>query len=210
MPEKLRTEGALDRAAAAELSEPDDGPPVIAEPIEPGGPMTIGQLVEGARDVLDDVATSARRMVDRGRYRKVRISRKGKPLLPDIPVAAFAAVQAASLAAGAGLARVLVANVGAKLFFDIDVVNEADKYFERGKTALLDGDLDRAQEALDVAARMDDMHPGVFLQLGVLSRLRGDADRARRHLERARTLDPLGDVGRRAEEILLAIDSRPR
>src|SRR6185503_14754288 len=143
---------------------------------------------------------------DRGRYRKVRISRKGKQVLPDIPVAAAAALEAASMY-GAGIARVLAVNVGARFLFDVEIVNEADKYFERGKQALLDGDLDRAREALEKAVRIDDTHSGAFLQLGVLSRLRGDKPKARSMLERARALDENGEIGRRAEEILRALDA---
>jgi tetratricopeptide (TPR) repeat protein len=173
---------------------------------EEEGPLTIGEIVDGASKVLDDVTTSARRMFDRGRYRKIRISRKGKQVLPDIPLAAAAAIEAASIY-GAGLARVLAVNVGAKFLFDVEVVNEADKYFERGKQAVLDGDLERALEAFTKAIRIDDTHAGAFLQLGVLFRLRGEAEKARPMLVRARELDENGEVGRRAEEILRALES---
>jgi tetratricopeptide (TPR) repeat protein len=170
------------------------------------GPLTLGEIVDGASKVLDEVTTGARRILDRGRYRKIRISRKGKQVLPDIPLAAAAAIEAASIY-GAGLARVLAVNVGAKFLFDVEVVNEADKYFERGKQAVLDGDLDRALEALLKAVRIDDTHAGAFLQLGVLFRLRGEPDKARPMLRRARELDENGETGRRADEILRAVDA---
>lgn len=185
-------------------SEPDVE--VEAERDDPQGPLTLGEIVDGANKMIDDVSTQARRLIDRGRYRKVRISRKGKPLLPDIPLAAVAAIEAASMY-GAGIARVLAVNVGARFLFDVEVVNEADKYFERGRQAVLDGDLERALEALEKAVRIDDTHAGAFLQLGVLFRLRGEGKRARPFLERARTLDENGEVGRRADEILSALDS---
>ena len=170
-------------------------------------PVTVGELVDGTREAIGTVATHARRLIDRGRYRKLRITRKGKAVLPDIPIAAAAALEAASLY-GAGLARVLAVNVGARFLFDVEVINEADKYFERGKTALLDGDLERALEALEKAVRIDDGHAGAFLQLGVLHRLRQEPEAARRMLERARALDENGEVGRRAEEILRALEGR--
>jgi tetratricopeptide (TPR) repeat protein len=185
-------------------SDEELGPPVRAEPVEESA-VTVGELVDGAQKILGDLGTSARRLIDRGRYRKVRISRKGKPLLPDIPLAAVAAIEAASMVGG-GVARVLALNVGAKLLFDVDLINEADKFLLRGKEALLDGDLDRAAEALEKAIRIDDLHPEAHLQLGVLERLRGDPDRARRYLERARQLDELGEVGKRAEAILKALE----
>jgi hypothetical protein len=177
--------------------------PLHPEPVAENGeaPLTVNEIVEGARGVIDQVGTAARRLVDRGRYRKVRISRKGKPVLPDIPVAAVAAIQAASFY-GAGVARVLVANVGAKLLFDIDVVNEADKFVSMAKAALLDGDLERAEEGLQKAVRIDDTHAEAFLELGVVNRLRGSADQARKNLTRARELDETGPTGKRAADIL--------
>ena len=182
----------------------------IAEPTEQGGelepgPVTVGDLVEGAKQAVDTVGTTARRLVDQGRYRKVRISRKGKPVLPDIPVAAVAAVEAASLYT-AGFARVLAANVGARFLFDIEVVNEADKYFDTGVERFLEGDLERAEKALLKAVRIDDTHAGAYLQLGVLYRMQNESEKARPVLERARALDDAGEIGRKAGDILRALD----
>ncbi|MEL7368862.1 MAG: tetratricopeptide repeat protein [Myxococcota bacterium] len=190
-------------------SDPTEGEDRIAEPspseVAPEGPVTVGDLVEGAKMAVDTVGTTARRWVDQGRYRKVRISRKGKQVLPDIPVAAVAAVEAASLYT-AGFARVLAANVGARFLFDIEVVNEADKYFETGVERFLEGDLERAESALLKAVRIDDTHAGAYLQLGVLYRMRGESDKARPVLERARGLDDAGEIGRKAGDILRALD----
>ena len=107
---------------------------------------------------------------------------------------------------GGGIARVLAVNLGAKLLFDVDIVNEADKYVAKANTSLLDGDVVRAKEALATARRMDDRHAGVEVLLGVIARLEGDAARARGHLERARALDPLGEFGKRAEGILASLE----
>ncbi|MCC7383951.1 MAG: tetratricopeptide repeat protein [Deltaproteobacteria bacterium] len=195
-----------DKQAALTPAAPEE-PAIPAEPVPADdAPLTVGELVDGAREMIGEVSTAARRLVDRGRYRKLRISRRGKPLLPDIPLAAVAAIEAASIVGG-GVARALAMNVGAKLLFDVDVINEADKFFERGKEALLDGDLDRAEEALLRAARIDDTHAGAFLQLGVLCRLRGEPDRARECLARAKALDPTGETGKRAEAILTGLDA---
>ncbi len=202
-------EGPLSQAS----SEAADGEDRLAESpeaseapreLEPG-PVTVGDLVEGAKHAVGTVGTTARRLVDQGRYRKVRISRKGKPVLPDIPVAAVAAVEAASLYT-AGFARVLAANVGARFLFDIEVVNEADKYYATGVERFLEGDLERAENALLKAVRIDDTHAGAYLQLGVLYRMRNESDKARPVLERARALDDAGETGRKAGDILRALD----
>lgn len=183
----------------------DADEPVSVVEREEGEAVTVGDIVDGVSGVAESIGTHARRLIDRGRYRKVRITRKGKQVLPDIPVAAAAALEAASMY-GAGIARVLAVNVGARFLFDVEIVNEADKYFERGKQAVLDGDLDRAKEALEKAVRIDDTHAGAYLQLGVLYRLRGQRENARVMLSRARELDENGDIGRRADEILRALD----
>ena len=182
------------------LAEPTDADAMVE------GPVTVGDLVEGARQAVGTVGTTARRLVDQGRYRKVRISRKGKQVLPDIPVAAAVAVEAASLYT-AGFARVLAANVGARFLFDIEVVNEADKYFDSGVERFLEGDLERAEKALLKAVRIDDTHAGAYLQLGVLYRMQNQTEKARPVLERARALDDAGEIGRKAGDILRAIDA---
>ena len=170
------------------------------------GPLTVGDLVEGARHAVDSVATTTRRLVDQGRYRKVRISRKGKPVLPDIPVAAVAAVEAASFYT-AGFARVLAANVGARLLFDIEVVNEADRYYKTGVERFLEGDVERAEKALLKAVRIDDTHAGAYFQLGVIYRMNNEPEKARSVLERARALDDAGEIGRKAGDVLRALDA---
>ncbi|MBK8013692.1 MAG: hypothetical protein IPK13_20370 [Deltaproteobacteria bacterium] len=169
------------------------------------GPVTVGDLVDGAKGVIESVGTTARRLVDRGRYRKLRISRKGKPIVPDVPLAAVAALEAASIY-GAGWARVLAANVGARFLFDVEVVNDADRYFVVGQEALLEGNLERAEQALLKAVRIDDTHAGAYLQLGVLYRLKNEPEKARPVLERARVLDDTGETGKKAEQILEALD----
>ena len=183
----------------AESTKADD------QALEPG-PLTVGDLVEGAKQAVDTVGVTARRLVDQGRYRKVRISRKGKPVMPDIPIAAVAAVEAASLYT-AGFARVVAANVGARFLFDIEVVNEADKYFKTGVERFLEGDLERAEKALLKAVRIDDTHAEAYLQLGVLYRMQNESEKARPVLERARALDDAGEIGRKAGDILRALES---
>lgn len=194
------------REAEAEersLDSPEE-PAIRAQRVE--DPLTVGEMVQGAKEILDDVQVTARRLIDRGRYRKVRISRKGKPVLPDIPIAAAAVVEAASLY-GAGLGRVLAANVGVNFLFDVEIVNEADKFIEKGKKAILDGELERASEALERALRIDDLHAEAQLQLGVVRRLQSRREEARACFQRARSLDETGDIGRRAEELLRGLES---
>lgn len=168
-------------------------------------PVTVGELMDGASRALSNVGTSARRLVDQGRHRKVRITRNGKAVLPDIPLAAFAAAEAASFA-GAGFARALAGNVIGRFLFDVEIVNEADKYYQTGVERFLEGDLERAEQALLKAVRIDDTHAAGYLQLGVLYRMQGRSEQARAVLERALGLDDAGEVGRKAGDVLRALD----
>ncbi len=188
-----------------EIEEAEDSLEV-AEPKALDRPVTVGELMDGASKALSNASTSARRLVDQGRYRKVRISRNGKPIFPDIPLAAFAAAEAASFV-GAGPARALAGNVIARFLFDVEVVNEADRYFHTGVERFLEGDLERAEQALLKAVRIDDTHAGSYLQLGVLYRMRGQREQARAVLERAMRLDDAGEIGRKAGDVLRALDA---
>ncbi len=176
----------------------DERPDALDEPV------TVGDLVDGAKRAASQAGVTAKRWVDRGRFRKVRISRHGKPVVPDIPVVLAAAAEAATLysVGMAGFARVLAAHVGARFFFDVELVNEADGHFRAGVERFLEGDMERAEEALLRAVHMDDTHAPAYLQLGVLYRMQRDPDRARPLLERAARLDPSGEIGRKAGDIL--------
>lgn len=197
-----RPEDALEAREVAE-----DAPPA-ATGEDPDDVVTVGDLVSGAQRALGRAGTTARRWVDRGRYRKVRVSRNGKAVVPDIPVAVAAAAEAATFysVGMAGFSRVLAAHIGAKLLFDIEIVNEADRYFNVGVERFLEGDLERAEDALLRAVHIDDTHAAAYLQLGVLYRMQRQPDRARPVLERAVRLDPAGDFGRKAGDILRALD----
>jgi tetratricopeptide (TPR) repeat protein len=211
-PESASKPRALVEAPATSRSAPPPAPrpetPLVAERVEDEAKaMTVNEVIGGARGALDNVGRSARRLVNKGRYQKLRVSRNGKPVLPDIPIAAAAALEAASMY-GAGIARVLAVNVGARFLFDVDVVNEADDYLEAGRAALLDGDLETAHAALVRAVDMDDTHAEAFLQLGIVRRMRGDDPGAREAFGAAHRLDPVGAHGRRALDIIRAMDAR--
>ncbi len=164
------------------------------------------EFLGAAKEKARVLSGSARRFVDQGRYRKLRISRKGKQVLPDIPLAAVVAAEAASMY-GAGVARVIAANLGAKFLFDVQIVNDADQFLREGEAQLLEGDLEAAERALLRAYEIDDRHAKVCFQLGVLHRLQGDYGAARRMLERARRYDgPAGEVRDKAVRILEALD----
>lgn len=190
-----------------EVVEEDDASP-LAEAEEERAiekPMTVGELVDGASKALNQAGTTAKRLVDQGRHRKVRITRNGKAVLPDIPLAAFAAAEAASFAS-AGFARAVAGNFLGRFLFDVEIVNEADKYFKVGVERFLEGDLERAEQGFLKAVRIDDTHAEAYLQLGVLYRMQAKPEQARAVLERALRLDDAGEVGRKAGDIVRAME----
>ncbi len=190
-----------------EVSEEEEQAIVDAQRMEDAGPLTVGEIMDGAKSALGNVGTNAKRLVDQGRYRKVRITRNGKQVLPDIPLAAAVAAEAASLY-GAGLARLVAANIGAKFLFDVEIVNEADRYYKVGVERFLEGDLERSEQGLLKAVRIDDTHAAAYLQLGVLYRMQGKPEQATAVLERAMRLDDAGEIGRKAGDILRALNPK--
>jgi tetratricopeptide (TPR) repeat protein len=141
------------------------------------------------------------KFANKGRYTKVRFKFRGKQLLPDLPLAAVAAVEGVTFY-WAGLLRMLVFNLAGRAVIEIELVNDSEKKLQSGKEALLSGDLDAALERFREAEEMDSDNPNVHLNLGVALKLKGDVGGARAALERAVKLDKVGAVGAEATRLL--------
>jgi tetratricopeptide (TPR) repeat protein len=137
----------------------------------------------------------------KGRYTKVRFKFRGKQLLPDIPLAAVAAVEGATFY-WAGLLRMLVFNLAGRTLIEIELVNDSEKKIQAGKEALLSGDLEDALAAFEEARDMDEENPVVHLNLGIAQKLSGNHAAARVALTQAQKLDPKGPTGKEAERLL--------
>lgn len=154
---------------------------------------------------IDDTIASIReRLRDSfaaGRYTKVRLSYRGKTVLPDIPLAVFLATEGIAFWLVSPLPALLV-NLGAKAVLDVEIVHEADELVQEGLALYLDGELDAAEakyrEALE--RREDDV--SALYNLGTLLRVTGRKDEALRALRRA-AMGPEGhpDVSRAAEAV---------
>lgn len=176
---------------------PPQGP--VVEPFEID-PSAVEASLEQLRERVVNWAK-------RGRYTKVRFKFRGKPLLPDIPLAAVAAVEGATFY-WAGLLRALVFNLAGRTLIDIELVNDSEKKIIKGKEALLSGDLDEALLAFEEAVEMDPENPLVHLNHGIALKLKGDHDAARFALESVCELDPEGPTAAEAERLLRTL--RPR
>lgn len=143
--------------------------------------------------------------VNKGRFTRVRFKFRGKPILPDVPLAAVVAAEAATFW-WAGLLRALVVNFGARTVFDVELVNDADSEVARGKERLLAGELDLALAHFEKAVAMNRDCAGGHLNIGVAHKLKGSPTAARDAFERARAIDPKGPIGAEADRQLVALD----
>jgi len=176
------------RQKKREKAEP---PTVIPIEVEPGKvELALAQLRE-----------ELQHWVKKGRYTKVRFKLRGKALLPDIPVAAVIAAEAATFW-WTGLLKALLLTVGAGALLDVELVNGAEQEVARGKEALLTGDLDEALKLFEKAAEMDRDSAMAHLNLGIGLKLKGERERALSSLTRALELDPEGPHGQEAKRLL--------
>ncbi|MCP4873340.1 MAG: tetratricopeptide repeat protein [Proteobacteria bacterium] len=133
---------------------------------------------EQIEDSLREIGERARRLVEDHRYSKVRLTRKGKPLLPDIPLGAFVAGEAASFWL-AGPLRLLLVNLGLGTLIKVELVNESDEKVAEGQQAFMDGEVEEAEALYRDALRMKPSNPAAMFALAVVLRITGRLDEAR-------------------------------
>ncbi len=133
-----------------------------------------GKVEEGLRDLGERV----RRLVEDHRYSRVRLSFKGKQLLPDIPLALFVAGEAASFW-WAGPLRVLLVNLGVGSVITVELVNESSERVADGRQLFMDGEVEAAEATYREALRMKPSSAEALYALGVLLRVTGRLDEAR-------------------------------
>jgi tetratricopeptide (TPR) repeat protein len=133
---------------------------------------------------LRELGERARKLVADGRYTKVRIKYKGKPVLPDIPLAAMVAAEGVSLAL-AGPLRLVLMNLGVKAFVEIELVHEAGERVREGQELFAAGEVDAAEAKYREALQMKSDDPSALYHLGVLYRVSGRRDEAQKSLQRA-------------------------
>lgn len=153
---------------------------------------------ENAQEAVQKLKKSVQYWVDRGRYNKVRIKRAGKPVLPDIPIGALVAFEAATFF-WTGLLRAALVNVVGRVFFEVELINEADDHYKKGVEHFLAGEMREAEELLTRALKIDERHAKAHLQMGVLRKVQGKTDDAKLHFARVLELAPSTDPAREAE-----------
>ena len=152
-------------------------------------------------EMLHKLRTEVGALANKGRYTRVRFKFRGKQLLPDLPLAAVIAAEGLTFY-WTGILRALLVNVAGRSVLSVELVNDSGRFVQAGKEELLAGDVDKAIEAFRTALRMERDNPRAYLHLGAALRLKGKDPEAREALQRARALDPRGEVGREATEML--------
>lgn len=153
---------------------------------------------ENVSKAMEDIREKAKYWADRGRYNKIRIKRAGKPVLPDIPIGALMALEAATFF-WSGLLRGVIVNVVGRAFFEVELINEAEEQFSKGLEHFLAGDMTDAEDALERALEIDPRYSRAHLQLGVLRKIDGRLDEAAAHFENAIAYSTNADTQREAE-----------
>ncbi len=135
-------------------------------------------------DSLRELRERARKLVAEGRYTKVRFTYKGKPLMPDIPLAALVAAEGISLAL-TGPLQLLLVNLGVKAFINVELVHEADERVREGMDLFEAGEVDGAEAKYLEALAMKSDDVAALFHLGVLYRVTGRRSEAIRCFEKA-------------------------
>ena len=180
-------------------------PPLRARPVSEPFKLSVDpkKIDEAIKQMRETVA----KYVRRGFADKVRISYKGKPLAPDIPVAYFLAAEAFTFWS-TGILRALIVNLGAKQFLEIQLISSAEEHYSRGMERYLAGDMEAALAAFGRGVESDDYHAPSHLMLGIVHKVRGDWTKAKRHFQVAAELDPKGETGAKAREHLRMMSKR--
>jgi len=160
-----------------------------------------GAIDEAMRKVTD----ALRQWANAGRYTKVRFKFRGKPLLPDLPLAAVVAAEGLTFY-WTGILRALLVNVAGRSVLDVELVNDSEHHVQKGKEELLSGEVDRAISEFRIALAKQHDNPRAHLNLGIAFKLKGDRGAARAALEKARSFDVDGPVGKEAERLLQGLN----
>jgi len=183
-------------------------PKPVAEESANGGTLPIDVQPGRIEEALKKVTETLRHWANTGRYTKVRFKFRGKPLLPDLPLAAVVAAEGLTFY-WTGILRALLVNVAGRSVLDVELVNDSEQHVQKGKEELLTGEIDRAISEFRIAIAKQRDNASAHLNLGVALKLKGDKAGAKAALEKARGLDPEGAMGKEAERVLQGLGSAP-
>src|SRR5215470_6525559 len=183
-------------------------PPAGKAPAEAPSTLPVDVQPGAVDEAMRKVTETLRQWANAGRYTKVRFKFRGKPLLPDLPLAAVVAAEGLTFY-WTGILRALLVNVAGRSVLDVELVNDSEGHVQKGKEELLSGEVDRALAEFRTALAKQHDNPRAHLNLGIAFKLKGDRAAARAALEKARSFDVDGPVGKEAERLLQGLDGGP-
>ena len=152
-------------------------------------------------DTLSAIRDRIRSGMNHTRNTLVRLSFNGKPIGPDIPLAALLATEGVAFWLLSPIAALLV-NLGAKSVLDVEFIHTADELIEEGVDAYLDGELALAEAKYREALTRRPNDPAAHYNLGTLLRVSGRIPEAMEHLNAAASgPEDHPDVSRAADAI---------
>ena len=154
------------------------------------------RIDESVRNLTEQV----RRMVSEGRYTRVRILYRGKPLMRDIPLSVFLATEAVTFWY-AGLLRALVVNLGARTIIDVQFIHEASDRVAEGVELFMAGEVEAAEAKYREALRIKPADGAALYHLGVLLRVTGRRTEAIECLEKVAASEDHPDREKAAEAL---------
>lgn len=147
-------------------------------------PERIDEAVKQLRARFDELRERAERGLEDARHTKVRITRKGRQLGPDIPLTVLLAGEGVALAA-LGPLWTLLANLGARAVLEVDFLHVSDELVDEGRAQWAEGESEAAERSYRDALSKRPNDPTALYHLGVLLRVTGRLDEARSALSRA-------------------------
>jgi tetratricopeptide (TPR) repeat protein len=176
-------------------------PAPVTVPPKPLKKVTLEINTNKIEESIHQLVDQVQYWYKQGMIHKIRLKYKGKAILPDIPLSYFMVAQVASFFL-AGVVRALAISLGTRVFFEVEMVNDAEQVFQRARDLYLDGDFDEAARLFEQVLQLDHKYSEAYLYIGIIHRVRNDHVTARRYFEKVRQLDPRGKAGAEAEKNL--------
>jgi hypothetical protein len=186
--------------AASKLSELFDEAKSKASDI--GGDISkrvAGAADEGIDEAFAAIKAQATELVNKGQGTRVRIMLKERELT-NVPVAALAAAEAASLW-WFGPVRMILGHMVGRAVLDFQFVSEADPHVTEGRAFIASGDLDDAAASFEKALSADHTCAAAHFHKGIVAKMKGDKEAAKQAFQRAEECDPRGDIGTQAKTL---------
>ncbi len=155
---------------------------------------------ERVDEAVRTLGEQARKLVDQGRYTRVRLKYKGKPLMPDIPMGVFLATEAMTFWY-TGLLKALVVNLGMRTVIEVEFIHNADEKVAEGIDLYMAGEVEDAEAKYREALRMKADDPAALYNLGVLLRVTGRRAEALECFKQAAEAEGHPDAPRAAEAL---------